>query len=143
MTLANRVWAWLNQVMDAFRDPDERWEEEEYPDYPKEEDRAASLPVRAARPLETIICTPHEYKDARFVVQSIEEGKVVVLRLMEVDEPLAQRIIDFVSGAVFLLHGTITLYGGDVVLCTPVSVRVEQGDYMHKIPEMPVFRGLT
>ena len=59
---------------------------------------------------------------------------------MEVDEALGQRILDFVSGAVYLLHGSMQLLGSDVLLCTPDTVRVEQGDYQFKVVAMPVFR---
>ena len=142
MTLVDRVLSWLDQVVAAFQDPDERLEREEYA--PEEEERyLPSQAARAVRPMEVLIATPHEYKDARFIVQSLEEGKTVFIRLMEVDDDLGQRILDFVSGAVCLLHGTIELYDGHVLLCAPQTVRIEQGDYEYKVPEMPVFRGIN
>lgn len=141
MSLMDRVLAWLDRALDAFRDPDDRLENEEYPE--EQGRRLPSQAARAARPLEMLICTPRAYKDARFIVQSMEEGKMVFVRLTEVDEDLGQRILDFVSGAVYLLHGTIELYGGEVLLCTPQTVRVEQGHYEYKVPEMPVFRGVS
>ncbi len=142
MTLVDRVLAWMDHFLDAFRDPDERLEQEEYSPA-EEESHLPSQAARAVRPMEMLICTPHEYKDARFIVQSLEEGKTVFIRLMEVDEDLGQRILDFVSGAVCLLHGTIELYGGNVLLCAPQAVRIEQGEYEYKVPEMPVFRGVS
>lgn len=142
MTLVDRVLAWMDRFLDAFRDPDERLENEEYPAAPAERDLPPQA-ARAVRPMEMLICTPHEYKDARFIVQSLEEGKTVFIRLMEVDEDLGQRILDFVSGAVCLLHGTIELYGGNVLLCAPQAVRIEQREYEYKVPEMPVFRGVS
>ncbi len=133
MGIIRRVRGWLSAV---FADTDEdELEEEERP-----EGTAASIPARAVRPLESLICTPRDYKDARYAVQSLKEGKIVVIRLMEVDESLGQRILDFVSGAVYLLHGSMQLLGDDVLLCTPDTVRVEQGDYQFKVVAMPVFR---
>lgn len=134
MGFLGRVRSWLSAV---FADPDEDGLDEEDVE---RGDAAAAIPARAARPLESLICTPRDYKDARYAVQSLSEGRVVVIRLMEVDEALGQRILDFVSGAVYLLHGSMQLLGGDVLLCTPDTVRVEQGDYQFKVVAMPVFR---
>lgn len=133
MGVLGRVRSWLSTV---FADPDEDGLDEEL----ENGDTAASIPARAVRPLESLICTPRDYKDARYAVQSLSEGRVVIIRLMEVDEALGQRILDFVSGAVYLLHGSMQLLGSDVLLCTPDTVRVEQGDYQFKVVAMPVFR---
>ncbi len=136
MDLLQRLIAWCRE---AFSEPpDTDLDDEAYP-----EDRAAPPPVRALRPMETLICTPRDFKDARYAVQSLEDEKVVIVRLMEVDEDTAQRIIDFISGAVYLLHGSMQLYGETVLLCTPDQVRVEREDFALPVGTMPVFRGLT
>lgn len=134
MGIVSRMRGWLSAF---FPDPEEEdWEDEAE----SREESAAAIPARAVHPLESLICTPRDYKDARYAVQSLKEGKIVILRLMEVDEALGQRILDFVSGAVYLLHGGMQLCGGDVLVCTPDTVRVEQGDYQFKVVAMPVFR---
>lgn len=135
MDILSRLIAWFRENFSER--PDLDLLEETYP-----ENRAASLPARAARPLETLVCTPREYRDARYAVQSLHEDKIVLIRLFEVDEETAQRIIDFVSGAVYLLHGSMQLYGSSVLLCTPEMVRVEKEDFALPIGAMPVFRGL-
>lgn len=117
-------------------DPEEEQPKVEAPD----EEAVSSIPARTVRPLECLICTPFEFKDARQAVNALAKGQIVVIRLAEVDESLGQRIIDFVSGAVFLLHGSMQFIGSDVAICTPDSVRVEQGDYQFNVVAMPVFR---
>lgn len=107
------------------------------------EDSAASIPARAVRPMEMLIYTPREYKDARYAVQSLHDGKTVVLRLMETDAETAQRILDFVSGAVYLVRGSMQLVGETILIAAPSSVRLETGDYRLRLAEMPVFRGFN
>lgn len=107
------------------------------------EESAASIPARAVRPMETLIYTPREYKDARYAVQSLSDGKTVVIRLMETDAETAQRILDFVSGAVYLVHGSMQLVGEEILIAAPSSVRLETGDYQLRLAEMPVFRGFN
>lgn len=107
------------------------------------EDSAASIPARAVRPMEMLIYTPREYKDARYAVQSLNDGKTVVLRLMETDAETAQRILDFVSGAVYLVRGSMQLVGEIILIAAPSSVRLETGDHRLRLAEMPVFRGFN
>lgn len=135
MDILSRLIAWFRENFSER--PELDLAEETYP-----ANRASALPARAVRPLETLICTPREYRDARYAVQSLHEEKIVLIRLLEVDEETAQRIIDFVSGAVYLLHGSMQLYGSSVLLCTPELVRVEKEDFALHMGEMPVFRGL-
>lgn len=132
MGIVSRIRGWLSSLASS---EEEVWDGEDE----EREETAAAIPARAARPLESLICTPRDYKDARYAVQSLKEGKIVIVRLMEVDEELGQRILDFVSGAVYLLHGSMQLFGG-VLICTPDTVRVEQGDYQFNVVSMPVFR---
>lgn len=132
MGIFSRLRRWLTA---AFMDP-----EEEQPGVAPEEEMASSIPARAVRPLECLICTPLEFKDARQAVNALAKGQIVVVRLTEVDDGLGQRILDFVSGAVYLLHGSMQFIGSDVAICTPDSVRVEQGDYQFNVVAMPVFR---
>lgn len=135
MDLLQRLIAWCRE---AFSEPPDT----DLDDHAYLEDRAAPAPVRALRPMETLICTPRDFKDARYAVQSLHDEKVVIVRLMDVDEETAQRIIDFISGAVYLLHGSLQLYGETVLLCTPDQVRVEREDFALPVGTMPVFRGL-
>lgn len=132
MGIVSRIRGWWSSLSAA---DDAEWDEEDEDC----EETAKAIPARAARPLESLICTPRDYKDARYAVQSLKEGKIVIVRLMEVDEALGQRILDFVSGAVYLLHGSMQLFGG-VLICTPDTVRLEQGDYQFNVVSMPVFR---
>lgn len=132
MGIVSRIRGWWSSLSAA---DDAEWDEEDE----DREETAKAIPARAARPLESLICTPRDYKDARYAVQSLKEGKIVIVRLMEVDEALGQRILDFMSGAVYLLHGSMQFFGG-VLICTPDTVRLEQGDYQFNVVSMPVFR---
>lgn len=132
MGIIRRILRWFAT---AFTDPEEETAEELL-----EEEAAAPIPARAVHPLESLICTPREYRDARRAVEALRDGKIVVIRLMEVDEELGQRILDFVSGAVYLLRGSVEFLGGEILICTPDTVRVEQGAYQFKVVAMPVFR---
>lgn len=136
MKLWSRLREWLADWLAAWREAPEE-EEEEF----REEERAAVIPARTVRPLEFVLFTPGSYDDARHAVKKIKEGKVVVLLLGEMDAADAQRILDFVSGAVYLLGASMQLFAGNVVICAPEAVRIEKDDYDFSAG-IPVFRGL-
>ncbi len=94
--------------------------------------------ARAIRPLCISIYAPREFSDARGIAKALDEGRIAIVSLSETDTALAQRITDFVSGAVFLLQGTMQLYG-DVLVCAPNTVRVEKEDFRLGNGDMPIF----
>lgn len=104
-------------------------------------DGVLPAPARPVRPLELLIVTPADYRDARQAARALEEEKALFLCLGGLEEGTAQRITDFVSGAVYLLHGTIQLYGGGLLLCLPQSVRLKQEDPSFS-GSLPTFRGV-
>ncbi len=83
--------------------------------------------ARAIQPLRLVICRPREFEDARVIVRSLKEGRGVIVNLSEASTDAAQRITDFVSGAIFLMQGTMQLQG-DVLVCMPDTVRMETDD---------------
>lgn len=94
--------------------------------------------ARATKPLRISIYAPREFSDARGIAKALDEGRIAVVSLSETDTALAQRITDFVSGAVFLLQGTMQLHG-DVLVCAPNTVRVEREDFRLGNGDMPIF----
>ena len=93
--------------------------------------REASRAVRTKTPLSILVSTPREFSDVRSAARSLQEGKIVVVRLAEADEALSQRLTDFLSGAVFLVGGAMQLIG-DVLVCTPETVRTETEDFQYR-----------
>ena len=69
---------------------------------------AGALPARSLRPLEVVIMVPGTYADARHGVDALEKGLAVIVVLNDsVDDETASRFVDFMSGAVYLAHGSI------------------------------------
>ena len=146
MKFWKRFWESLSRL---FRDPNEDfedeglWEDEEEPEaavLPRQREslpppgiakREGSRAVRTKTPLSILVSTPREFSDVRSAARSLQEGKIVVVRLAEADEALSQRLTDFLSGAVFLVGGAMQLIG-DVLVCTPETVRTETEDFQYR-----------
>ena len=64
--------------------------------------------------------------DAEVAISSVRQNNSVVLQCGGLEPPLAQRIIDMVSGGVCAIDGQIRHISPDVVLCLPALANLEQ-----------------
>ena len=114
----------MQWIRDQFTAPDEDdLIDESYDDLYEEEEpteQAGALPVRSVRPQELVIITPGSYHDAKAIVDALQQGLVVFVCLGNLDST----IVDFVGGAVYLLHASIQLMNEDTLLLTPESVSI-------------------
>jgi cell division inhibitor SepF len=83
-------------------------------------------PVQEALPIMDQIFTIHPrfYNEARTVGERYRQGQPVLMNLSDMDESERKRLVDFASGLVFGLHGSIERVTSKVFLLTPANVRV-------------------
>ena len=67
------------------------------------------------------------FDDAMVAAQALQERQCVGLQLDGMDPQQAQRLVDFVAGAVEALEGRIERIGEGTVLCAPAGVEVSRG----------------
>jgi len=70
------------------------------------------------------ITSPKNIEDARDIIDNIKTEVISVVNLESVDSPLAQRIADFLSGAVDALDGNIRRLSHDMFVITPSGVDI-------------------
>ena len=85
-----------------------------------------SLPAQAAPPIMDQIFTIHPrfYNEARTVGERYRLEQPVLMNLSDMEESERKRLVDFASGLVFGLHGSIERVTSKVFLLTPANVRV-------------------
>ncbi len=132
---------WLKQLWD---DPEEAMDQgETLSPAAKETDfpEAGALPARSIRPLEVVIMVPTVYADAKRSVEALEKGLAVIVVLNDnVDDEVASRYVDFMSGAVYLAHGEIELLNDNVLICVPESVKLSK-DRLAFVSDIPTWKG--
>jgi cell division inhibitor SepF len=62
---------------------------------------------------------PKSFEEARNCADSLLAGNGIVLNLHNLDRATAQRLIDFLTGTVYALHGKIQRAGTNVIVCVP------------------------
>ncbi|KMT21431.1 cell division protein SepF [Clostridium cylindrosporum] len=61
--------------------------------------------INTSAPPKVILKKPKEMEDMMEVVDAVKSRKIAVVNLLDVDLPLAQRMIDYVGGACYAING--------------------------------------
>lgn len=106
-------------------------EEEEY--YDDEEPKAKFFSrspkvVPMKRSMEVSMIKPTSIEDAREICDYLLAGKAVVLNMEGIHTEIAQRIIDFTSGATYSMNGNLQKISNYIFIATPESVELS-GDF--------------
>ena len=102
-------------------------------DYPAEEEKPrffsrSSKVVPMKRTMEVSMIKPTSIEDAREICDYLLAGKAVVLNMEGIHMEVAQRIIDFTSGATYSMNGNLQKISPYMCLATPESVELS-GDF--------------
>ena len=64
-----------------------------------------SLPTAA--PMKMVVYHPVSYEDTQNIIDNLKSRKPVIVNMEELEIDCAQRILDFMAGAIYALDGTI------------------------------------
>ena len=78
----------------------------------------------SAAPMEVCIIKPTSFEDSKDIVSTILSERTVLLNIEGLDIGIAQRIIDFTSGACFAVGGTLQKVSNYIFVVTPSSVDI-------------------
>ena len=79
---------------------------------------------RQAPNMEVCVIKPSSVEDAREITETLLSGRTVILNLEGLDLEVAQRIIDFTSGATFPINGNLQKISNYIFLVTPTNVDI-------------------
>lgn len=74
--------------------------------------------------MEVCVIKPRSMEDAREITETLLSGRTVILNLEGLDLEIAQRIIDFTSGAAFAINGNLQKVSNYIFLVTPTNVDI-------------------
>ena len=74
--------------------------------------------------MEVCVIKPTAVDDAREITETLLSGRTVILNLEGIDLEIAQRIIDFTSGATFAISGNLQKISNYIFLVTPTNVDI-------------------
>ena len=105
-------------------------EEEDEPEQPRPRflNRNSSKVVPMRRGMEVSLVKPTSMEDSKDICDYLLAGKAVVLNMEGIHTEVAQRIIDFASGATYSMNGNLQKIYNYIFIATPESVELS-GDF--------------
>ena len=91
-----------------------------------------SVPMPNVAAMKMIVYQPVSYEDAQNIIDNLKSRKPVIVNMEELDVAAAQRILDFISGAIYALSGTIAKISRGIFVVAPTNYDVignENGEY--------------
>ncbi len=89
--------------------------------------------------LELIIRKPTSFDDSQEICDLLKQEHAIIVNLEQVDRELAQKMMDFISGAIYALDAKIHQISGCIFCISPAKVDIS-GDYFAMISETTGFK---
>jgi cell division inhibitor SepF len=86
--------------------------------------KVVGLPTAPGAGGKVVVTQPVSFDEAKDVADHLKNRRTVIVNLEGAESAVAQRIVDFVSGATFALNGTIERVGNEIFLFAPSNVGV-------------------
>lgn len=82
--------------------------------------------------MEVVVIQPETYDEAQDVCDHIKSQRPVIINLEQMDRAVAQRIMDFVSGACYTLNGNLQRVANNIFIIAPENIDVA-GDFREEL----------
>lgn len=77
-----------------------------------------------AAQLKMIVYHPVSYEDTQNIIDNLKSRKPVIVNMEELELDIAQRILDFMAGAIYALNGTIYKISRGIFVVAPTNYDV-------------------
>ncbi len=94
--------------------------------------------IHSANQFKMVVSQPNTFDDAQDICDHLKAKKPVVINLEGIEKSDAQRIIDFLSGSIYALDGSIQKVSCDIFVIAPNNVDVS-GDLREELRNKTVF----
>jgi cell division inhibitor SepF len=81
--------------------------------------------IHSQKNVRVVLNEPRTYEETQEIADHLRARRPVVVNLHRVPADQAIRIVDFLSGTVYALNGSISKIGSNIFLCTPDSVEIQ------------------
>lgn len=122
MGLLDSFWGWLGVQTEV---------EEHVMELPAGQDydnkvAANVVSIHANKNLKVVVCEPERFEEVQALADHLKNRKQVILNFESTPPEISQKIIDFISGAVYALDGQSQQLGRNIFLFAPSNVEVSR-----------------
>jgi len=121
----------FSKLLNAMGIPtEEEYEEAEEVVYEKEPaptgfiKRGKVVNINATTQYQVVVIQPEEFDEAKEIADHLKDRKPVVINLELMDKDSAQKIFDFLNGAIYALGGSVQKVAANIYLIAPYNVSI-------------------
>lgn len=94
-------------------------------DYSKKSSRRDGImSMTGGSSMKLVVIEPKSFEEAPKLVDSLKERKPVIINLESLDQEVARKIFDFLSGATYALNGNIQKIANNIFVFAPDNVDI-------------------
>lgn len=94
--------------------------------------RSKVVNIHTTTQLKVVVIQPTSYADATEIADHLKSKKPVVVNLEKLDRDVAVKIVNFLSGAVYALGGSMQKISNGILLLAPYNVGI-MGDFSDEL----------
>ncbi|WP_281888094.1 cell division protein SepF [Paenibacillus sp. YYML68] len=102
----------------------EQTEDAEPPAQEQRKNKNNIVSIHSQKNVRVVLHEPRSYEETQEIADHLRSRRPVVVNLHRVRSDQATRIVDFLSGTVYALNGSISKIGPNIFLCTPDTVEI-------------------
>ena len=92
---------------------------------PRTKNKSNVVSIHSQKNSRVILFEPRSFDDAQELADHLRSRRAVVVNMQRIRPEVAIRIVDFLSGTVYALNGSISKLGPSIYLCTPDSMEIQ------------------
>ncbi len=94
--------------------------------------------IHTTTQLKVVVIQPTSYNDSQDIADHLKSKKPVVVNLERLDKDDARKMVDFLSGAVYALDGSMQKVANGILLLAPYNVGI-MGDFSSELKSNGIF----
>ena len=94
----------------------------------KEKEKGTVISMHAQRQVRVVVIEPRSFEEAKGITDNLKNRRPVIINLEQAEADLAQRVVDFISGATYALNGSMQKVGSGIFLFVPNNMDISS-DY--------------
>lgn len=80
--------------------------------------------IHQQKQIKVMVMEPKVYEDVQVIADHLKNRRAVVVNLEATDKELSRRVVDFVSGCIYALNGSLQKVGTGIYLFVPSNVDI-------------------
>lgn len=94
----------------------------------KKKEKGTVISMHAQRQVRVVVVEPRSFEEVKGITDNIKNRRPVIVNLEQAEAELAQRVVDFISGATYALNGSMQKVGSGIFLFVPNNMDISS-DY--------------